>query len=315
MVKSSNKLFSSDSWKNWVFFRIPPRTLLWAQVPFSEDFEPSIFHVKNWSFAHQLDGHTTKHHCTWKLVLMALVTLFKISSWLLPGSCPAPVLPNQKKLCLSFCSSSQPLAWSSTIWLLKCPLTMLFHDNFPSQELPSAWYWEWWTFPRTHLIEITIRNFENLSIYPDICIRQHEEWNFDRSKSSRDDNLAWCTIFENRTGRRPWVKDKQETKNSPHTTFENEKMILEIGMGSKSSQSGKNINFIAGITVDLHERHPPALCENWRQETPKRPQKLRIDFGKSFLWVPYVLQQHTIVQIARLPLYRPIVTTHVQIVN
>ena len=89
---------------------------------------------------------------------------------------------------------------------------MLFHDNSPSQELPSAWNWEWWTFPRTHLIEITIRNFENLSIYPDICIRQHEEWNFDRSKSSRDDNLAWCTIFENRTGRRPWLKDKQETK-------------------------------------------------------------------------------------------------------
>ena len=83
--------------KSWVFFRIPPRTLLWAQVPFSEDFEPSIFHVKNWSFAHQCDGHTSKHHCTWKLVLMALVTLFKISSWLLPGSCPAPVLPNLKK--------------------------------------------------------------------------------------------------------------------------------------------------------------------------------------------------------------------------
>ena len=60
--------------------------------PFSEDFEPSTFHVKNWNFAHQLDGHTTKHHCTWKLVLMALETLFKISSWLLPGSCPWLVL-------------------------------------------------------------------------------------------------------------------------------------------------------------------------------------------------------------------------------
>ena len=30
MVKSSNKLFSSDSWKTWVFFRIPPRTLLYS---------------------------------------------------------------------------------------------------------------------------------------------------------------------------------------------------------------------------------------------------------------------------------------------
>ena len=95
------------------------------------------------------------------------------------------------------------------------------------------------TFPRTHLIEITIRNFENLSIYPDICIRQHEEWNFDRSKSSRDGNLAWCTFL--RIGREedPEWKINKKRKNSPPTTFENEKMKLEIGMGNKSSQSRK----------------------------------------------------------------------------
>ena len=188
----------------------------------------------------------------------ALQNIFVTSAWFLPSTCSSKPL---KKTLPKFLFIIATFSLIIHNLIVEMSSNHAFHDNSPSQELPSAWNWEWWTFPRTHLIDITIRNFENLSIYPDICIRQHEEWNFDRSKSSRDDNLAWCTIW--RIGREedPDWKINKKRKNSPHTTFENEKMILEIGMGSKSSQSGKNINFIAGITVDLHERHPPALSK------------------------------------------------------
>ena len=251
MVRSSNKLFSSDSWKTERSSAFLLEHCSGRNCPFSEDFEPSTFHVKNWSFAHQCDGHTSKHHCTWKLVLMALVTLFGISSWLLPGSCPAPVVPNlkKKKLCRSFCSSSPTLVCSSTIWLFKCPLTMLFHvalcvklrmmnvSKNSSNRNNDSILWEFVNLSR-HMHSPTWK----MKFWP---INIFSKW-----------QPGLVHIFENRTGRRPGVKDKQETKKIRHTQHSKmKKMEWEIGMGSKSSQSGKNINFIAGITVDLHERH------------------------------------------------------------
>ena len=53
--------------------------------------QPSNFHVKNCNVAHHCDGHTTQHQCTWKRILVALVTLLKnilvASARFLPITC------------------------------------------------------------------------------------------------------------------------------------------------------------------------------------------------------------------------------------
>ena len=101
--------------------------------------------------------------------------------------------------------------------------------------------------------------------------------------------LAWCTIWRHHpivhNVNRFW--DPTETRNmeanlnkkmSPHT-FEMEKLDLELGMGSKSSQSGKYQFHRPYHYWPVRTSPTSAFRKKWRQETPKQPQQLTIDFG------------------------------------
>ena len=227
--------FSFRLLKNWAFFRIPPRTLLWAQVPFSEDFEPSTFHVKNWNFAHECDGHTTQHQRTWKLILMALVTLLKISSWILPSSYPSPVLfqtlTERKKPLPRFLFIFATFRLLLYNLIVRVSSNHAFPCNIPSQEVRSAGV-SMNSTDRNN--DSKLREFVDLSRHLHSPTRRVKFWPI---KIFSRWQLGLVHIFENRTGRRPGVKDKQEKKKFATHDFRKLKIEQEIGMGNKSSQS------------------------------------------------------------------------------
>ena len=129
LILISRRVSDGQIYQQTFFFRLRKKTecsyafLLehcsGPNCPFSEVCEPSIFLVKNGNVAHQCDGHTTKHHCTRKLGITALVTLseniFVTSAGFLPNTCSLPNTDKKSKTSAEvICSSSPPFSQCSS---------------------------------------------------------------------------------------------------------------------------------------------------------------------------------------------------------